>query len=86
MAALPLIGPALDEEIDGPMVLSVTDTLRDALASLEPSALPQVARQWASAGFDATAGDSLTLFLVALTELARRAVADSNRLYCCISF
>ena len=51
-----LIGPARHEEIDGRMVLSVTDTLRDALASLEPSALPQVARQWASAGFDATAG------------------------------
>ncbi|MFU8876450.1 hypothetical protein [Micromonospora sp. SL4-19] len=81
-----LIGPARHEELDGGMVLSVTDTLRDALASLEPSALPQVAREWASAEFDATAGDSLTLFLVALTELARRAAADSNRLYCCISF
>jgi hypothetical protein len=81
-----LIGPARNEEIDGRMVLSVTDSLRDALASLEPSALPQVARQWASAELDATARDNATLFLVALAELARRAVVDSNRLYCCISF
>jgi hypothetical protein len=80
-----LIGPARHEEVDGRMVLSVTDTLRDALASREPPALPQVARQWANAEFDATAEDGLTLFLVALTELARRAVVDNNRLYCCIS-
>ena len=59
--------------------------MRDALASLEPSTLPQVARRWASVEFDVAAGDSLTLFLVALRELARRADADGNRLSCCMS-
>jgi hypothetical protein len=81
-----LIGPARHEEIDGNVVLSVTDTLRDALASLEMSALPEVARRWASAEFDATAQDSLASFLVALTDLARRAVSDGNRLYCHMTF
>ncbi|WP_327004769.1 hypothetical protein OHA72_58725 [Dactylosporangium sp. NBC_01737] len=81
-----LIGPAREEEIDGDVVLSVTDTLRDALASLETAALPEVARQWAKAEFDAAAADSLAAFLVALTDLARRAVSAGNRLYCHVTF
>jgi len=80
-----LIAPA-EEDIDGCMVLSVTDTLRDALASLKPAAQPQAARQWASVEFAATAADSLTMFLAALTDLAQRAVVDNNRLYCYVVF
>ncbi|WP_030438997.1 hypothetical protein [Actinoplanes subtropicus] len=80
-----LIAPA-EEDVDGCMVLSVTDTLRDALASLKPAAQPQVARQWASTEFAATAADSLTMFLAALTDLAQRAVADNKRLYCYVVF
>jgi hypothetical protein len=81
-----LIGPARQEEIDGRMVLSVTDALRDALASLDASALPWVARQWAIAEFAGSAEDSLVLFLIALTDLARRAVSRAERLYCCVTF
>ncbi|GLW31768.1 hypothetical protein [Actinoplanes regularis] len=81
-----LIAPARNEDIDGRIVLSVTDSLRDALASLEPSAQAQVARRWASAEFDGAAEDSLTLFLAALTDLARRAVVNEDRLYCCVCF
>ena len=81
-----MIAPARPEDADEGMVLSVTDALRDALASLEPSALPEVARHWASVEFDATVAESVTLFLVALTELARRAVADHNRLYCAVAY
>ncbi len=81
-----LIGPIRQEEIDGRMVVSVTDTLRDALASLEASALREVARQWAIAEFASSAEDSLTLFLTALTDLARRAVGRNERLYCCVTF
>ncbi|GAA4967408.1 hypothetical protein [Actinoplanes utahensis] len=80
-----LIAPA-EEDIDGCMVLSVTDTLRDALASLEPAAQSQAARQWANAEFSAAATDSLTMFLVALTELAQRAVVNNDRLYCYVCF
>jgi hypothetical protein len=81
-----LIAPARQEDIDGCMVLSVTDTLRDALALLKPAAQSQVARQWASAEFDATAEDSLTMFLAALTDLAKRAVVGDDRLYCYVCF
>jgi hypothetical protein len=81
-----LIGPTRHEEIDGRMVVSVTDTLRDALVSLEASALGEVARRWAIAEFAGTAEDSLVLFLTALTDLARRAVGRTERLYCCVSF
>ncbi|GAA4609917.1 hypothetical protein BJY16_007580 [Actinoplanes octamycinicus] len=81
-----LIAPARHEDIEGCIVLSVTDTLRDALASLEPSTQPEVARQWASAEFDATAENSLMMFLAALTDLARRAVVDNDRLYCLVTF
>jgi hypothetical protein len=81
-----LIGPTRPEEIDGRMVLSVTDTLRDALASLDASALREVARQWAIAEFADSAEDSLALFLTALRDLARRAICDSERLFCCVTF
>jgi hypothetical protein len=81
-----LIGPTRHEEIDGRTVLSVTDTLRDALASLDASALREVARQWAIAEFAGTAEDSLVLFLTAVRDLARRAVCDSERLFCCVTF
>jgi hypothetical protein len=77
-----LIGPSRHEEIDGRMVLSVTDPLRDVLASLDASALPGVARQWALAEFAGTAEESLVQFLGALSDLARRAVGRVERLYC----
>jgi hypothetical protein len=77
-----LVGPARHEDIDGRVVLSVTDTLRDALASLEASALPRVARQWATAEFAGTEEGGLVPFLIALADLARRAVDRTERLYC----
>ncbi|WP_436532736.1 hypothetical protein [Actinoplanes sp. HUAS TT8] len=80
-----LVAPA-EEDIDGCLVLSVSDTVRDALASLEPAAQPQVARQWADAEFDAASAESLTMLLGALAELAQRAVAENNRLYCYVAF
>jgi hypothetical protein len=81
-----LIGPADPDEVDGRVVLSVTDSLRDALASLEAPALPRVARQWALAEFDGTAQDGLAQFLTALSDLARRAVGRTERLYCRVTF
>ncbi|MBV1855203.1 hypothetical protein [Catellatospora tritici] len=80
------IAPARPEDIDGRVVLSVTDTLRDALASAEVSALPRVARQWAIAESANDAEESLALFLIALTDLARRAGGRAERLYCCVTF
>ncbi|GAA2515439.1 hypothetical protein [Winogradskya humida] len=56
--------------------------LRDAVASLELSGQSQAARQWANAEFSATAKDSLTVFLAALTDLARRAVVNNDQIYC----
>ncbi|WP_430790442.1 hypothetical protein [Actinoplanes sp. G11-F43] len=80
-----LIAPA-EEDIDGCVVMAVTDTLRDALAVLEPEALPRVARQWATVEFEVSAADGLTEFLTALTDLARRAVPGGDRLYCLACF
>jgi hypothetical protein len=80
-----LIAPA-EDDIDGCMVLSVTDTLRNALASLDPLEQSQAARQWADAEFSATAEDSLTMFVGALTDLARQAVVSNDRIYCYVCF
>lgn len=77
-----LVAPALPEDIDGCVVLSITDTLRDALASLEASALPEMAVRWASAEFDESGAGSLTLLLAALTDLARQAGDRGERLCC----
>jgi hypothetical protein len=81
-----LVAPALPEEIDGCMVLSITDTLRDALALLETSALPEMARRWAIAEFDESDAGGLADLLAALTDLARQAGDRGERLYCYCSF
>lgn len=81
-----LIGPARPEEIDGGAVLSVTDTLRDALATMDPSAVAQVARRWAVAEDAADAEEGLTQFLVAFADLARQAVGRAEHLYCLVCF
>jgi hypothetical protein len=77
-----VIAPA-EEEIEGVVVVSVTDSLRDALASLDTAAVPEAARQWATSGvFWKDPGDAGTEFLLALSDLARRAAAAGDRLYC----
>jgi len=76
-----LVAPS-PEEIDGCIVLSMTDTLRDAFASLDAPALPEVARRWADAEFDGSGEDGLATLLAALTDLARQAGGRGERLYC----
>lgn len=80
-----LVAPS-PEEVDGCIVLSITDTLRDALASLDGSALPDLAQRWANAEFDASGAGSLAELLAALTDLARQAGGRGEHLYCRYAF
>ena len=74
-------------EEHGPWVVTVTDTLRDALASADEAQLLWVAGQWAAteelAADGWTAEDALGV-LVELAGLARHATSESLRLYCWI--
>ena len=79
-----LIGMLGDGEL---VVVSLTDALRDALATYDTTSLRDVASTWSSTEgvfyYPATPED-LTSFLEQLSGLARRAVTRSAGLYCWI--
>ena len=68
-------------------VVTLTDRLHRALASLPPDQIPVVAGEWSHAeefGGAASPGD-LAGFLIELQALARRAEQRSEKLYCWVS-
>ncbi|MFG2339165.1 hypothetical protein [Streptomyces yangpuensis] len=76
-----LIATVGDGEVIG---VSLTDVLRDSLASAGPARLGAVAADWSRSAVFTTPPDpeALAGFLDALSALARRAVAHDRRLYC----
>lgn len=66
------------------LVLTLTDSLRDALAHASDAALAQVAVPWARTGeFNGQANEeSLAADLRELAGLARRALSSDQHLYC----
>lgn len=72
------------QDDEPPFVVTVTDSLRDALAGATDDVLRQVASQWAAtdqlAG-DVSAADALD-FLTRFAVLARGAIHRGDRLYC----
>ncbi len=77
--------PAPDDDDDG--VVSLTDTLRDALAATPDQRLGEVAAAWVRTedlrqpGWEDTPLEEHVGFLRRLRDLARGAVADGHRLY-----
>lgn len=85
-SARPRSGQLLsDPEGDGAFIVSVSDTLRDALASAFDDQLRAAARPFAEVeelrAYRFLPEEAFEL-LRPLSELARRAVAESKRLYC----
>jgi hypothetical protein len=70
--------------VTGPWVTELGESTRQALASLDPSAIPAVAAGWAAAEeFDGDLDPSAAQKIVAeLQGLARRAEEAGERLYC----
>lgn len=71
------------------VMVSLTDTFRDSLASFDPGLLDAVAQGWVASGDfytppDADGIDDLAAFLRQLATLAQRAVTREQRLYCWI--
>ncbi|MEV6048801.1 hypothetical protein [Streptomyces xanthochromogenes] len=66
------------------LCLTLTDSLRDALAGADRSLLREVAREWATSDVFWTPPDpeGLAEFLARAADLAGRAVARGHRLYC----
>ncbi|MBO3737485.1 hypothetical protein [Actinoplanes flavus] len=82
-----LIGPARPEDVAGAGVVSLTDSLRDALAGLDAPAIREAARRWGEAEEFADADTSgLAPFLTALADLAARALTGGEHLYCRVVF
>ncbi|MFB7784065.1 hypothetical protein ACFC1D_15325 [Streptomyces vinaceus] len=70
---------------NGEMVsVSITDSLRDALASVDREFLDDVASNWRLSGSVSPSPDVSRLadFLKCLAALAEQAIADGYRLYC----
>ena len=83
------VGPEDPDQME--VVLTITDTLRDALAGTEDAALERAADAWsrteelnAPGWEEVTVADHLE-FLDRLRVLARSAVAADHRLYCFIA-
>jgi hypothetical protein len=77
-----LLSPAQE---DTPLVLSLSDTLLDALVQAEPSDLARAAGPWSRTAELAQARvDARTALTVleSLAALTRRAKADGRRVYC----
>jgi hypothetical protein len=79
-----LIGSAGDE---GPWVVTLTDTLRDALADANPDHLARTAVPWSRTEefYGDGAADLLADFLNRIAGLARSARDQGHRLYCWMS-
>lgn len=78
--------PSTDDPPEGHAVISVTDSLRDALSSASEESLRRAADRWSeteelSRWDDTTAADHLA-FLQQLTTLSGSAVASGHHLYC----
>lgn len=70
-----------DADIEGPWLVSLTDSLRDALAAASEARLLEAATAWSRTEDGARAAPDLTAdFLGRLAQLARHAPA--RRLYC----
>ncbi|MFG3123288.1 hypothetical protein ACGFYO_14900 [Streptomyces sp. NPDC048201] len=69
------------------MCLSLTDTLRDALAEADRASLRRIALEWAASdAFPSPPDpDGLAEFLDRAADLSRGALARGHRLYCWIS-
>ena len=69
---------------DGAPIVTVTDTLRDALARLEPDARPAKAQEWSTIEefFGQFPVDFLTLLLRQLADLCTAAEVRGDHLYC----
>uniref|UniRef100_A0AAU3HTZ7 Uncharacterized protein n=1 Tax=Streptomyces sp. NBC_01393 TaxID=2903851 RepID=A0AAU3HTZ7_9ACTN len=79
-----LVGMLGDGEL---VVVSLTDTFRDALATCEATSLRDVASDWSSTEgifYHPADPEDLAGFLERLSELAGRAVSRDARLYCWI--
>ena len=81
VTALPRQGAAVSDTSQLPVIVAVTDTLRDALATATDEQIPTVAARWAEteelAGTDPA---GLADFIRRLADLARK--ADNQHLYC----
>ncbi|MFC4063438.1 hypothetical protein [Actinoplanes subglobosus] len=65
------------------IVVTVTDTLRDALAGLDADAIRKTAQRWATIEeFQGADPSGLEPWLTAFADLAARAVGRSEHLYC----
>jgi len=73
---------------EGRIVVTLTDTLRDALAAADEARLADVAREWgeteelADGGWGPSPSEAHLDFLHRLQGLARRATDGGQRLYC----
>jgi hypothetical protein len=75
-----------DEESEGPWVVVLDDLARDTLADIADGRLPELADRWS--GIEELAGSQREELLRSLTDLvnlARRARAASEHLYCWMS-
>ena len=88
MAADPRFAASAGSDLDDDDVVTLTDTLRDALAATSDQRLTEVAAAWSRTGelrqigWDDTTVDEHVGFLRRLRDLARAAAADGQRLYC----
>lgn len=82
-------GLVVAQDEDSTAVVTLTDSVRDALASADGRELDRVVDTWLRteefAGYDAEDRQSVTAVLGDLAALARRARADDLHLYCWMS-
>jgi hypothetical protein len=74
----------VDEDDEGPWVVSLGDLVRDALAALDDAQLPQFVLAWSAIEELSRYADPefLQLVLADLVGLARRAALAGDHLYC----
>lgn len=74
-----LVGSSGDE---GPWIVTITDDLAKDLASVAPARLGRAIRHWMRESEPPVPAHRLTSAVLLLAELATRAVADGDGLYC----
>ena len=78
--------PGTDDPAEGRAVLTVTDSLRDALSSTSDESLRLTAQQWAAteelSAWEGVTVDDHVLFLQQLRALSGTAAAGGHHLYC----